>query len=171
MAGLRGAELTGRGEPPACASARRKRTRPPSVQAFEELLPWHRFSLRLKQADIPRLPEILDSFPDASWYELRRNLACVWPRVLWLQADNEAPGEQASNREAATKASHLAMLGSDAVLSGYDAWESVMHTLKRRVASRKGLPPADFDWRTPASSCKAVMGQQGEKSGAAIAGG
>ena len=63
-------------------------------QAFASLLPWEQFSLRLRQADIPQLPQLLESFPDAEWRRLRRNLACAWPRVLWLQADNEAPGMQ-----------------------------------------------------------------------------
>ncbi|KAL1503656.1 hypothetical protein AB1Y20_012129 [Prymnesium parvum] len=123
-------------------------------QAFEELLPWHEFSYRLKQEDIPRLPQILESVPDSKMRELRRNLACVWPRVLWLQADNEAPGEQLAEEQAAARAEHLSMLGDDAFLVAYDAWESVMHTLKRRVAKRKGWPLAPFEWRTPASSCK-----------------
>ena len=50
------------------------------------------------------------------------------------------------------------MLGRDSALSNFDAWESVMHTLSRRVAKRRGqtLPP--FEWETPASSCKAVGG-------------
>ena len=37
-------------------------------QAFEELLPWANFSLRLTQADIPNLPQILDAFPDDAWH-------------------------------------------------------------------------------------------------------
>ena len=63
-------------------------------QAFASLLPWEKFTYRLKQKDIPNLPKLLAEYPDASWRELRRNLACAWPRVLWLQADNEAPGMQ-----------------------------------------------------------------------------
>ena len=54
-------------------------------QAFAPLLPWHEFSYRLEQKDIPHLPQLLADFPDAEWRRLRRNLACAWPRVLWLQ--------------------------------------------------------------------------------------
>ena len=68
-------------------------------QAFEELLPYERFSLRLKQSDIPSLPAILRAFPLERWRELRANLACVWPRILWLQPDNEAPGVQGPETE------------------------------------------------------------------------
>ena len=123
-------------------------------QAFEELLPWEAFSLRLTQADIPRLPELLEAFPDERWRELRRNLACVWPRVLWLNADNEAPGMQ---REGAA-ADATQKLGAQAYLAGYDAMESVMHTLSRRRQRARGQTPPAFEWRTPASSCKAVQG-------------
>ncbi|KAL3917922.1 MAG: hypothetical protein SGPRY_006210, partial [Prymnesium sp.] len=106
-------------------------------QAFEELLPWSKFSLRLKQDDIPHLPRILEAFPEADLSNLRRNLACVWPRILWLQADNEAPGQQLVG-EGSSRARHLSMLGDDAKLVSYDAWESVISTLMRRVARRNG---------------------------------
>ena len=124
-------------------------------QAFDEILPWEKFSLRLWQKDIPDLPKLLAEFPDDKWRELRRNLACAWPRVLWLNADNEAPGMQTDDigRADATTA-----LGTQGYLSGYDAMESIMHTLARRRAKKKGLPPAPFEWRTPASSCKTVQG-------------
>ena len=51
-------------------------------QAFDELLPWRQFSVRLRQRDIPHLPELLASFPDGEWRRLKRNLGCVWSRVL-----------------------------------------------------------------------------------------
>jgi len=124
-------------------------------QAFDEILPWSMFSLRLWQKDIPQLPQLLADFPDEKWRELRRNLACAWPRVLWLNADNEAPGIQTDNvrRAAATQ-----QLGRQAYLSGYDAMESIMHTLGRRRARRMGRVPPPFEWRTPASSCKSIQG-------------
>ena len=121
-------------------------------QAFASLLPWHEFSVRLTQADIPNLPQLLERFPDAEWRRLRRNLACAWPRVLWLQSDNEAPGYQTESEVAAANAT--AKLGSQSYLSGYDAFESLMHTLAQRVAVRKGIIPPRFEWRTPAESCR-----------------
>ena len=81
-------------------------------QAFEELLPWAEFSLRLYQRDIPNLPTILDAFPMEKWRELRRALACVWPRLLWLQSDNEAPGDQL-NARAWGRSDATAALGSN----------------------------------------------------------
>ena len=126
-------------------------------QAFASLLPWNEFSLRLKQADIPRLPEILSQYPDAEWRRLRRNLACAWPRILWLQADNEAPGMQTASESA--RADATAKLGQQGYLSGYDAFESVMHTLARRAAARKKLSLPEFQWRTPAQSCKTIQGE------------
>merc|ERR1711965_867340 len=92
-------------------------------QAFEEVLPWEAFSLRLTQADIPNLPRLLAEYPDAKWRELRRNLACAWPRVLWLNPDNEAPGFQTADD--VLKANATASLGSQTFLSGYDAFESI----------------------------------------------
>ena len=131
-------------------------------QAFASLLPWDQFSLRLKQADIPNLPKILAEYPDAEWSRLRRNLACAWPRVLWLQADNEAPGQQTASESA--KADATAKLGSQSYLSGYDAFESLMHTFARRAAKRrcskdpKYCTESTFEYRTPARSCKVASG-------------
>jgi len=125
-------------------------------QAFDELLPWSQFTLRLWQKDIPYLPEILAAFPDDKWRELRRNLACAWPRVLWLQADNEAPGTQSD--VGVVKADATAKLGAQSGLSEYDAFESIMHTLARRVARRRGSTPPKFEWRTPSTSCIKVQG-------------
>ena len=121
-------------------------------QAFAALLPWHEFSYRLTQADIPNLPKLLENFPDAEWRRLRRNLACAWPRVLWLQADNEAPGSQTI--EESVRADATSKLGNQGYLSGYDAFESVMHTLARKAAAYKGMTPPQFGWRTPSQSCK-----------------
>ena len=52
--------------------------------AFEDVLPWERFSLRLNFSDIPRLPQLLSRVPPAHVARLRRGLGCVWPRMLWL---------------------------------------------------------------------------------------
>jgi hypothetical protein len=126
-------------------------------QAFASLLPWDEFSLRLKQSDIPNLPKILDDYPDSEWRRLRRNLACIWPRVLWLQADNEAPGMQTSAED--KRATATQKLGAQAFLSGYDAFEMLMHTLARKSAQRKGRTPPPFSWWTPAESCQPTVGR------------
>jgi len=77
--------------------------------------------------------------------------------VLWLQADNEAPGMQ--TLATAGKADATARLGSQAYLSGYDAFESLMHTLGRKAAARNGRTLRAFGWHTPASSCAATSGK------------
>jgi hypothetical protein len=123
--------------------------------AFADLLPYERFSLRLRQADIPRLPSILRAFPLQRWRELRAALACVWPRLLWLQADNEPPGIQPAGAEVAL-ANATSALGVEAgVLERHDAWNSLMATLSRRAMVRRGEVPSPFEWRAPARSCEA----------------
>ena len=126
-------------------------------QAFEELLPYPLFSWRLTQADIPNLPALLAAFPADEWRKLRRNLACVWPRVLWLPGDNEAPGIQRD--AAAIRSTATDMLGDQSFLREYDAWTSLMTTLARRAARRRNgsATPAPFEWRTPARSCAAAQ--------------
>ena len=81
----------------------------------------------------------------------------MWPRILWLNPDNEAPGIQRGAE--AFRSDATAKLGSQAFLSGFDALESVMHTLQRRVARRSGQPVPPFEWRTPAASCVANFGR------------
>ena len=125
-------------------------------QSFEEVLPWSEFSYRLYQKDIPHLPRLLSEFPDERWRQLRQNLACAWPRVLWLNPDNEAPGFQTDAEAKLTDATSV--LGDQAYLSGYDALESIAHTLGRRTIRRRGLEPPPFEWRTPARSCAQVNG-------------
>ena len=63
------------------------------------------------------------------------------------------------NEEEAKAADATAKLGSQAYLSGYDAFESLMHTLARKAAERKGKAFPAFQWRTPATSCKAQNGE------------
>ena len=110
-------------------------------QAFEELLPYADFSLRLRQADIPRLPELLAAVPNATWLQLRRGLGCVWPRMLWLRDQGLGGGaDQSSARE----------------LRAFDAWETLVATLTMRVAQRRKQPPPPFEWRASVRSCTAL---------------
>ena len=59
----------------------------------------------------------------------------------------------------ASSADATKQLGKQAYLSGYDAFESLMHTLARKAAERKGKAFPAFQWRTPATSCKAQNGE------------
>ena len=109
-------------------------------QAFEELLPYANFSLRLRQTDIPNLPAILGAYPYAPWLQLRKNLACVWPRMLWLQTRGIGVGRAQR---------------SDERLKAHDAFATLMATLRARLARLGRYEDVrSFEWRTPASSCE-----------------
>lgn len=52
-------------------------------QPFEELLPYEQFSLRLTNAEVRRLPEILRSVTPEQLAALQRGLARHWPAFVW----------------------------------------------------------------------------------------
>lgn len=109
-------------------------------QAFEELLPYSNFSLRLEKKDVPQLPTILAQVPQDRWLQMRANLGCVWPRLLWLH------GAGAGRRRSG-------LCGS---LCGVDAWETLMATLQHRAARRRGVAPEPFSWVATSASCARV---------------
>lgn len=53
--------------------------------AFESILDFPAFSLRIPQADMERVPDILLAVPPARVAELQRGLAKVWRRWGWRQ--------------------------------------------------------------------------------------
>ena len=113
--------------------------------AFEEVLPWHRFSLRLNFSDIPDIPEILARIPAAHVGRLRRGLGCVWPRMLWL--GRHAPGlyDRQVEQDPTLRAA-----------ADHDAFETVMMTLRRRLKL-----PERHHWRARTKSCAEVEGDDG----------
>ena len=128
--------------------------------AFEEILPWGLFSRRQNHslASIASLPATLAAVPDAQVRAMRSVLCseltltltlpltltlqvramrsvlyCAWPRMLWLRHDGaERP------------------LPEQAKLLPYDAFESVMWTLRKRLRNDIGWPA---DWE---EGCRAV---------------
>ena len=103
--------------------------------AFEEILPWGLFSRRQNHslASIASLPATLAAVPDAQVRAMRSVLYCAWPRMLWLRHDGaERP------------------LPEQAKLLQYDAFESVMWTLRKRLRNDIGWPA---DWE---EGCRAV---------------
>ena len=98
-------------------------------QAYEDLLPWSLFSLRLNNSlsHITNLASTLDAIPDAAVRAMRSKLYCVWPRFLWLRHD---PGARTP------------LPGASRLLK-YDAFESIMWTLRKRLHKDIGWPP---DW-------------------------
>jgi len=106
-------------------------------QAFEDLLPWPLFSLRLNNSlgHIATLDKYIAShYSDAALRALRTRLYCVWPRFLWLRHD----------------ASPTPLPSSEPLLK-FDAFESVMWTLRKRLHKDITWPP---DWD---EGCRAVQ--------------
>jgi len=111
--------------------------------AFEEVLPWRRFAVRLRFDDIPILPQLLAKVPAHHVARLRRGLGCVWPRMLWL-----ARGlyEQRVDADATLHAARP-----------FDAFETTMWALRARLENRTGAR-----WRAPLDSCVQVAGDEEE---------
>ena len=98
-------------------------------QAYEDLLPWSLFSLRLNNslAHIANLSAVLSAIPDEHVRALRSRLYCVWPRFLWLRHDEGA---------------RTPLIGAERLLK-FDAFESIFWTLRKRLRGDIGWPP---DW-------------------------
>ena len=118
--------------------------------AFEEILPWRRFSLRLNFSDIPILPQLLARVPAAHVARLRRGLGCVWPRMLWL-----APGlyEQRVSDDKTIRAARP-----------FDAFESTMWALRKRLQlGGAAAGGANESWRARGqASCVELPGDEAE---------
>ena len=105
--------------------------------AFEEVVPWERFSVRLKFSDIERLDEILEAIPDEAVFRMRRELGCVWPRMLWLA---DGLYGRPIDSSAAIRAARPR-----------DAFATLMWNLRRRLGKEM---PSD-EWRVAGESCAA----------------
>ena len=53
-------------------------------EAFDSMLDWKHFSLRIAEADIERTPEILLSISDQLLHQMQASLAEVWHRFAWM---------------------------------------------------------------------------------------
>ena len=114
--------------------------------AFEETLPWERFSIRLNFSEIPALPYILEMVPPHVVARMRRGLACIWPRMVWLAQGlyRSAPPGNPDRLE------------DDALMveaRPHDAFAYTMVALRRRLGV-----PEDVPWRAPVSSCVVLPG-------------
>ena len=98
--------------------------------AFEEVLPWRRFGLRLNFTDIPILPQLLAKVPPRHVARLRRGLGCIWPRMLWLTRGLYSNAAVDDEPIVAAARPH-------------DAFETTMQTLRGRLRGRSayGTPP------------------------------
>lgn len=99
--------------------------------AFEEVLPWRRFALRLNFSDIPILPQLLKKIPASHVAKLRRGLGCIWPRMLWLTSGLYA-GAPLFDDSAEVAAARP-----------HDAFETTMLTLRNRLRDVQGLRSED----------------------------
>ena len=127
------------------------------------------------QDAIAQLPQLLAAFPREHWLALRRNLGCVWPRIMWLREESARshltrgqtprPPAPAGGRAAAVRGSGPGEPGTEpaaepaaesAGLEQFDAWETMMAALARKAAARRGeaLPP--FRWEAASHSCGRV---------------
>jgi len=105
-------------------------------QAFEDLLPWPLFALRINNSlgAIATLDRTLEAIDEERVRTLRSFLYCTWPRFVWLRHDDGARTPLPAARD----------------LLRFDAFESVMWTLRKRLRRDIGWPP-DF-----AAGCRAV---------------
>ena len=105
-------------------------------QAYEELLPWPLFALRLNNSlgQISNLASTLEAIPEERVKKMRSLLYCVWPRFLWLRHDEGAS---------------IPLPNAQRLLN-YDAFESIMWTLRKRLHKDINWPA---DW---AEGCKEV---------------
>ena len=58
---------------------------------FSELVDWATFSVIVRESQLDRLKDVLQSIPDEVYAELQRNLAHVRPRFIWN--DPPIPGD------------------------------------------------------------------------------
>ena len=122
--------------------------------AFEEVLPWRRFGLRLNFSDIPILPQILAKVPARHVARLRRGLGCIWPRMLWLTQGLYS--NRAIDTEPITTAARP-----------HDAFETTMRTLRGRLLGSTGSRDhvgvrTDEGWRAAVDSCVVEAGDEEE---------
>lgn len=83
---------------------------------LEELIPWDKMSVRVAEKDIEKLDTILAEVManEVRMRNMRAELACAWPRLLWSSIEGSHAGED----------------GTD------DAFTSVMEILRRRLGGR-----------------------------------
>ena len=115
---------------------------------FENVLDYSAFSLRVDEADIPRLPAILRAVSPERVAQLRRGLAAVRARFGYASlAHNERAIEA---RVGARGAAYLPQLAAESD-AHEDALETMMRILLYRAARRKGevKAPDDFDGFDP----------------------
>eukprot|EP00899_Mesostigma_viride_P002130 jgi/Mesvir1/11918/Mv00256-RA.1 len=85
------------------------------AQMFEEVLPWDRFSVRVAEEDVATLEDKLRSIEPETVASMQRQLACVWPMLLWTSVFGSVVGAPVDGGEAS------------------DAFAMLMEVLRRRA--------------------------------------
>ena len=87
---------------------------------FDELLPWHRFSLRVPVDELGSLPAVLEAAArdDATLRSMQSELGCVWRSLFWTSLQGSCFGETPRG----------------------DAFDALMAVLRLRL-TRRGMPP------------------------------
>ncbi len=118
-------------------------------QVYEEVLPWDEFTLRVNRSQIPELPRLLREVTPAEHEAMLRAAACVWPRLFWLHAfGGDTHDAQLERPPPQCNAACLEQLRT---LVGFDAFETLMALLRRRVDRVNASSASDpHSWHTPA---------------------
>ena len=106
---------------------------------FENALRYAAFSIRIAEADVPRLPAILRRVPQSRVEALRRGLAAVRSRFTYLSL---APNELRISPNAHLAAPLLRPLAA-AAQHEEDALDTLLRLLLLRAAQRRGEAPTD----------------------------
>jgi hypothetical protein len=62
------------------------------TQPFEDVLPYERFSVRVLEADIGRLPDILAGISESKRRDMRAEAACAWRAMVWSSVHGSFTG-------------------------------------------------------------------------------
>eukprot|EP00899_Mesostigma_viride_P018281 jgi/Mesvir1/26454/Mv16129-RA.2 len=106
---------------------------PPVELAFEEIIPWDDFAVRLPRADINRIPELVLDMPDAEVAARQKAMAQHWRRLVWNNNARWPPAMRFKGSRGG---------GVGGVEQGGDppdAFESIMEVIRLRFQALGGL--------------------------------
>ncbi|KAI8474753.1 MAG: exostosin-like glycosyltransferase [Monoraphidium minutum] len=144
-------------------------------------LRWQAFSVRVAQADTPRLPEILLAISNDRVRQMQRAMAAVWHRFAWLGhplLHRQAREVAAANAAAAAETRTKGLLGADAddkpwlrpLAPGQwrdDAFGTVMQVLHHKLEQRRAAAAAGGAAAGAAAGAAPGAARGGEDGGGA----
>jgi hypothetical protein len=100
------------------------------TQPFEDVLPYERFSVRVLEADIDRLPDILATISESKRRDMRAEAACAWRAMVWSSVHGSFTGADDDTTDAMAVLIHTlrGRLGLDGAVGSQvrvvwaDAW-------------------------------------------------